>query len=175
MVAANLLEQLDIPIPCAVAWASMRGNDRSRFCSQCRKHVHNISGMTRDEAVSLIQGAVGEVCVRFYRRPDGTVMTKDCGYPISLRQRMGRWLAIPMLLFVSCVGWAFAQDNPAPSNTRQLFGQAKPAKFDRYDNWMRRTQPFASILEWLDPAPVIIMGCPPIQQNPPSPPDRPIS
>ena len=49
-----------------------------RFCGECSLNVYNLSGMTRDEAENLIQNAEGRLCVRFYQRADGTVITEDC-------------------------------------------------------------------------------------------------
>jgi len=63
----------------------MAGDDRSRFCSQCRKNVYNLSAMTHDEAQTLIRAKEGKVCIRYYLRPDGKIMTSDC--PMAMRIR----------------------------------------------------------------------------------------
>jgi hypothetical protein len=47
--------------------------------------------MTSADAAELLRKSGGKICVRFYQRPDGTVMTKDC--PVGLhavRQRFAR-------------------------------------------------------------------------------------
>ena len=72
------LNDIRIASPCSANWNEMYGNDRKRFCSECKLNVYNLSGMTRDEAETLIMNAEGRLCVRFYRRTDGTVITKDC-------------------------------------------------------------------------------------------------
>ena len=72
------LDQLRVASPCHEAWDRMDGDDRHRSCDRCQKNVYNISEMTSDEAASLIAQHEGKLCVRFYRREDGTVMTKDC-------------------------------------------------------------------------------------------------
>lgn len=56
----------------------MYGDARKRFCGDCKLNVYNLSDMTRDEAEALIMNAEGRLCVRFYRRRDGTVLTRDC-------------------------------------------------------------------------------------------------
>ena len=61
----------------------MAGDERVRFCGQCNLHVYNISEMSRDAAIALVTGTEGQLCARFYRRSDGTVLTKDC--PTGLR------------------------------------------------------------------------------------------
>jgi hypothetical protein len=56
----------------------MFGNERMRFCADCKLNVYNLSGMTGDEAENLITNAEGRLCVRFYRRLDGTIITQNC-------------------------------------------------------------------------------------------------
>jgi hypothetical protein len=56
----------------------MYGDDRKRFCGDCKLNVYNLSGMTTDEAEALIMNAEGRLCVRIYRRADGSVITADC-------------------------------------------------------------------------------------------------
>jgi hypothetical protein len=72
------LNDLKIASPCSANWDEMVGNDRQRFCGDCKLNVYNLSGMTDDEAESLIINAEGRVCVRMYRRSDGSVITRDC-------------------------------------------------------------------------------------------------
>lgn len=86
------LEGLRIASPCKADWGAMAGDDRVRYCGQCQKNVYNLSGMPRDEAEALVQGAEGRVCVRMYRRADGTVLTADCPEGVSRKRR--RRLAI---------------------------------------------------------------------------------
>jgi hypothetical protein len=69
----------------------MIGDQRVRFCGQCELKVYNLSAMTRTQAEDLIAGTEGRLCVRFYRRRDGSILTEDC--PVGLRrlkQRMSR-------------------------------------------------------------------------------------
>src|SRR6266550_4734700 len=75
------LEVLDIADPCTVDWNEMRGDGgdaRVRFCHHCSLNVYNLSEMTRDAAETLVAEREGRLCVRFYRRADGTVITRDC-------------------------------------------------------------------------------------------------
>lgn len=77
------IDNMAVASPCAASWDDMVGDDRTRHCSSCTKHVYNISEMSRTEANALIAEKEGRLCVRFYRRPDGTVLTDDC--PVGLR------------------------------------------------------------------------------------------
>lgn len=77
------LNRVTVAAPCSADWDEMIGDERARFCGQCQLKVYNLSGMTRREAETLIAGAEGRLCVRFYRRADGTILTENC--PVGLR------------------------------------------------------------------------------------------
>ena len=72
------LDNIRVAKPCPVSWDSMSGDDRVRFCGACKLNVYNLSEMTRRDVTELLQLVEGRLCVRFYRRKDGTVLTKDC-------------------------------------------------------------------------------------------------
>ena len=72
------LDRIQVASPCGVAWESMQGDDRVRYCGECRLSVYDLSAMGREEAETLVQEREGRLCVRFYRRRDGTVLTQDC-------------------------------------------------------------------------------------------------
>ncbi len=71
------LESLSIISPCAAPWDSMPGDNRVRFCGQCNLHVYNLSGMTREEAETLVGGQQERMCVRMLKRSGGSVQTQD--------------------------------------------------------------------------------------------------
>ncbi len=68
----------------------MSGNDRVRFCSLCRKNVFELSGLSRDEALRLLEQKPN-ACVRFFVRDDGTVLTDDCPVGLRLARKAVRW------------------------------------------------------------------------------------
>jgi hypothetical protein len=72
------LNNIRIASPCSADWDQMYGDDRKRFCGDCKLNVYNLSGMSRKEAEALIMKAEGRLCVRFYKRRDGSVITEDC-------------------------------------------------------------------------------------------------
>ena len=78
-----MLDRISVAAPCHADWESMSGTDRVRHCGQCDKNVYNISAISRQEAEDLIRENEGRLCVRFYRRADGTVLTQNC--PVGLR------------------------------------------------------------------------------------------
>jgi hypothetical protein len=82
-----LLENVAIAAPCSADWEQMVGDDRVRFCRSCEKNVYNLSAMPRDEAEALLAARDGKMCVRLYKRADGTVLTSDCPVGVKRRQR----------------------------------------------------------------------------------------
>jgi hypothetical protein len=66
-----------IKSPCSVDWESMSGDDRTRICGKCDLEVINTLLLSDEEvrqALSRVQR--GErVCMRFFRRADGTFIT----------------------------------------------------------------------------------------------------
>ena len=87
-----LLSSMQVAAPCSESWDAMTGDQRARFCGKCEKNVYDISAMTSDAAEEFLRQQVGEVCVRFHRRADGTVMTADC--PVGVRRRRIRRVAV---------------------------------------------------------------------------------
>jgi hypothetical protein len=85
------LEDVRIAAPCSASWDDMKGDDRVRFCGKCEKNVYNLSAMPRQEAEALLADRAG-ICVRLYKRADGTVLTEDC--PVGVKRRRRVRLAI---------------------------------------------------------------------------------
>ena len=79
------------------------------FCGQCNLNVYNLSGMTKDAAESLIAGNEGRLCVRFYRRTDGSIITRDCPVGLrAIRDRVSYWtkaVGAAALTFLATVGF----------------------------------------------------------------------
>lgn len=100
------LEQMSIASPCRYDWDAMAGDDRVRHCAGCDRNVYDLSGMTRTEAEDLVHQAEGRLCVRFFRRQDGTVLTADC--PVGVRV-FRRWvfgmIGVAATLFFAMVGF----------------------------------------------------------------------
>ncbi len=86
------LEALRIASPCKASWNDMVGDERVRFCGLCSKNVYNFSAMTRAEASALVRDRTGELCIRMYKREDGTVMTSDC--PVGAKKKLVRRLLV---------------------------------------------------------------------------------
>ena len=104
------VNRLRVASPCPVGWESMKGNDRKRLCDVCEINVFNISSLTNAEVEELIGRKNGRLCIRLYRRTDGTVLTKDC--PVGLRavrKRIGKMVGITFAAILGLFSVAFSQ------------------------------------------------------------------
>lgn len=107
------LDNMSIASPCDASWEAMVGDDTARHCLQCQMNVYNLSAMSRSEAEALIESHEGRLCVRYYQRPDGTVLTKDC--PVGLQRRFSKTLQVrragiaAAVLVVALAGVGFAK------------------------------------------------------------------
>src|SRR5437870_929538 len=101
------LDVIDIARPCTADWNEMRGNERVRFCRHCSLHVYNLSEMPAPDALRLVSETEQRVCLRFYRRADGTVITRDCGVSAAVK-RFGLWasaaMAVALSAFIAALG-----------------------------------------------------------------------
>jgi hypothetical protein len=112
---ASPLDRMQVAAPCTASWERMKGTDEARFCDQCGLHVYNISEMTRAEASDLIRETEGRLCVKLYRRQDGTVITSNC--PKGLRvvwRRIIRTAGAVLAAILSGASWT-ARANASPS------------------------------------------------------------
>lgn len=125
------LDDIAVAAPCRASWANMQGDEQVRFCADCRRHVYNLSGMARAEAEALVREKEGRLCVRFYRRSDGTMLTRDC--PVGIYDR--RWRVIMSFVFGGIVlltaalagfGWLASRDEPGQSPLEQMLHKFFP-------------------------------------------------
>ncbi len=119
----GFLDNIAIAEPCQASWDDMSGNERVRFCGDCKLNVYNFSAMSRSEAEGMARTTEGRLCVRFYRRADGTVLTRDC--PVGLRRAIGltwaRTAALVGILWTGLLGCAGREADgddgqPTPTN-----------------------------------------------------------
>jgi len=90
-----LLDQVRVASPCKADWNEMLGDERVRYCLGCEKNVYNLSSMQREDAEALLRERLGnELCVRFYQRADGTILTQDCPEGVKKKRRKKLALAV---------------------------------------------------------------------------------
>lgn len=112
------LDNISVAAPCPASWEQMSGDDCVRHCAECNLNVYNLSELTKLEAERLIASREGRLCVRFFRRADGTVLTRNC--PRGLRaatERISR-IAATVLSAIMATTQVFAQ-SPAVRSQQQ--------------------------------------------------------
>jgi hypothetical protein len=118
----NPLHHIKIASPCSADWNEMRGDNRQRYCSECKLNVYNLSEMTRREAENLLFEKEGKMCVRLYKRSDGTVITQNC--PVGwqgIKRKVSRVATAVFSLLAGFLGglWSFNQISNAYGNSVQ--------------------------------------------------------
>lgn len=79
------VKRIVIDAPCKVGWDEMDGDEKVRFCGQCKKNVHNLSTIpTRELEEVLKRRKIEPTCVIMSRREDGSVKFDNC--PVVLRK-----------------------------------------------------------------------------------------
>lgn len=107
--ALVVLEDYYVAAPCHAPWDQMTGDNRVRLCAQCNLNVYNISEMTRREAEALIRTHKGRLCVRYFQRADGTILTKNCPRGFEMLVRRVSRIAGAVLTAAMSLGTAFSQ------------------------------------------------------------------
>lgn len=111
------LDQIQVATPCEARWDEMSGTDQVRHCGECRKNVYNLSALTRSAAETLVLETEGPMCVSFYRRDDGTLLTQDCPMGIAERAKATGQVLVRAALFVflfAAAWFAAATGHPRP-------------------------------------------------------------
>jgi uncharacterized protein len=129
--SVHSFDRMFIAAPCDADWDSMIGNDRVRFCKHCNLHVTNLSEITRPEAMRLVAQSEGRLCLRFERRSDGSVITKQAASPFhQIGRRASRLAAGAFGATLSLATAAAAQVNsrgPQPVTEGQVSPQKQKA------------------------------------------------
>src|SRR3954468_9180324 len=102
---------LRVNSPCEADWDSMAGNDEVRFCTHCEKSVHNVSSMTRKDAMRLVRANAGGVCVRFYSAPSGRTLHAKEGKLHRITRRASKAAAGAFGAVVALSSTVLAQSN----------------------------------------------------------------
>ena len=100
----NILDEVRIASPCAADWNAMYGDDKRRFCYQCKLNVYNLAGMSSEEAEQFLLASEGGVCVRLFERYDGTMITENCPVGLAVASlRIRRYLTVAVSVVLSFV------------------------------------------------------------------------
>jgi hypothetical protein len=149
------LQQLQIASPCYERWDNMKGDDRVRHCASCKLNVFNVREMTKAEVEDLIDRTQGRLCMRLYKRWDGTVLTADCPVGVSrARVRLASAL-LTAAAFVGVLVLPLLRGNPrGPSDEPLTFQKRLEFIKDEAYEW----PVFGALLEEISPRPRAMMG-----------------
>ena len=117
--------QVRVASPCHADWNAMSGDARVRHCAECNLDVFNFSEMSEREIDRLVEQRKrerkGRLCARFYQRPDGTMLTKNC--PTAFRASILRATKLTSAALATIIGFVpgFAKCAAAqtPTSPRQ--------------------------------------------------------
>lgn len=132
---SGLLDSARIASPCSASWSQMKGDERVRYCEECRLNVYNFAELSRGQAEDLTRETEGRLCGIIYRRPDGTVLTRDCPVGLmAIRRGMSRITRFSVSACLVLCGVVLI-----------MLGQ--PASAER----LRHMEPFVRVCNWLSP------------------------
>ncbi len=110
------LTNIRVASPCPADWEKMIGDKRVRHCAECNLNVYNLSEMTERQVQELIADSRGkQLCTRFYRRADGTVLTQDCPWTVRVLATKVSRVAATLLTAIMGVTIAMAKNKPRPA------------------------------------------------------------
>jgi hypothetical protein len=124
MSKKDFVKAIEVKSPCTESWNEMRGNDRIRFCGHCAHDVNNLSEMTRKEAMRLVRGSEGRLCIRYDRHPvTRAPLFSDTFHQITRRAPM--IAAGIMTASMALATAAYAQTDGATEPAAQTVSEAR--------------------------------------------------
>jgi hypothetical protein len=125
------INDIRVASPCPMPWDAMAGNQQVRHCGECRLNVYNLSAMTEIEIQRLLvtQPAEQRVCVRFYRRADGTMLTQDC--PRGIKRLAKRVSKLGAAVFSALVSMNCAMAKTITAGTATAGSKTQPQACQR--------------------------------------------
>jgi hypothetical protein len=88
--------------PCSADWDRMVGNERVRYCPDCKLDVYNFSSMSDEDVERIVSRREQRLCARVRQRPDRTVMTRNSSVSFSVvMQRISRVASIALAAAIS--------------------------------------------------------------------------
>ena len=123
------LDVIQVAEPCHESWEKMAGDERMRFCGGCRKHVYNLSAMSRPDAERLVCDSAGPLCVRFARADDGVVQTLEYRAPTKRPRGWRFWTVVSTAAAALVAGvnvYVLARGRPQPAGNMMVVGMIAP-------------------------------------------------
>jgi hypothetical protein len=120
------LDVIDVREPCPRDWDEMAGDERTRFCAGCGRHVHNLSAMTRDEAERVVCESAGRLCVRYERLASGAVRTLDYAQPPAAARGWRFWSVLGVFGALAAGAAGMLWDRSQPRSGGVVLGAMAP-------------------------------------------------
>jgi hypothetical protein len=139
--------ELRVSSPCPRSWEDLIGNDRIRYCDQCKLNVYNLAELESQEVEGLVRRTEGRLCGRLYWRGDRTATPRDCPWPAKqrgFRRIVATGSALFLVLFASVFRNMEGPDRGSfPGWLRELVELIDPQPVQRRP----------AVLGWLRPVP----------------------
>lgn len=144
---------LRIASPCDESWANMKGDERSRHCARCKLNVFNVKELSEQEVRALFLKTEGRVCGQIFRRPDGTVLTRDCPTGLArVRRRALAAITLAVTMLVAVVGYRVNSERScATGEGQRWFSKLFEQRFIDAREALRDTRTFGPIINELFP------------------------
>jgi hypothetical protein len=106
-------QHVHVHTPCDVNWDTLSPRGTNRFCSACKKVVHDLSSLSEAEARALMQDQPTGLCVRYLHDEYGIIQFRSA--PLVAPSRLSRLrdaAALVAPLLVQACGGADFNDFP---------------------------------------------------------------
>ncbi|MGH7283734.1 MAG: hypothetical protein ACRELY_19585 [Polyangiaceae bacterium] len=124
------MKRSDLPIeaPCSATWSTMTRDGQKRFCDACKKHVHDLSAMTPENARAVLDAPrARDLCVRYLYDDEGNILFRPSYdlVPQSMLARARRFVtaagvvALPLTLN-ACMGAAPMPPTPPTASASPI-------------------------------------------------------
>ena len=143
--------ELKVSSPCPKSWDSLVGDDRVRYCGQCKLNVYNLADMSSEEVAEIVQKTEGRLCGRLYVRRDHTATVENCRKS-GVRAMAQAVLAVSAVLLLGATAWGLRYAELPNRNS--------------YPAWVQ------TVLNWISPQKHQLLGdisCPPPKTPPTAP------
>ena len=129
----HILESVKIESPCYESWDNMLGDSKQRHCDKCMHSVTNLSSLTQEEALRVLENQ-GEqrLCVRYQIKTDGNIKFKSRNFILQQAWSYASIIVTTLLAMFGVSSHGLAQELGSPVQTAEvqeqvLLGEIAPS------------------------------------------------
>lgn len=105
---------------CPISWATMRGDERERYCTQCARTVVNVSLLTEPQRAALLANPPpGGLCVAYYRRLSGEFVSAESPLTPTESRSIVQYGVTALSLTAAAVAMNYVPEAPAALDRAQ--------------------------------------------------------